>query len=317
MGFPNAWSVNVDFPRFPFPLVFQTMASKMKIIAGSTVALATFGLFNDYRNSKSSSRSYFFGRDALAFSHSKGQYLRFDEYFPRGEWDDNWDFRSPEYLVSRKKYELASESEREQMVKGKTATATRNIILIRHGQYQINSPDKFLTQLGGFTTFSKKLQTFINLVYKSVDLCFDFESLWKKTLLSEKRKVSGREQAELVGKRLATSGIKFDEVVMSTMNRATETAKIILQQLPKEQKSLSCSLLEEGPPYPPVPDVSHWKPPASEFFVDGARIESAFRKHIHRAAPEQKEDSYEVLVCHANVIRYFICRLEISLFMHK
>ncbi|PAV58428.1 hypothetical protein WR25_12374 isoform B [Diploscapter pachys] len=265
MGFPNAWSVNVDFPRFPFPLVFQTMASKMKIIAGSTVALATFGLFNDYRNSKSSSRSYFFGRDALAFSHSKGQYLRFDEYFPRGEWDDNWDFRSPEYLVSRKKYELASESEREQMVKGKTATATRNIILIRHGQYQINSPDKFLTQLG-------------------------------------------REQAELVGKRLATSGIKFDEVVMSTMNRATETAKIILQQLPKEQKSLSCSLLEEGPPYPPVPDVSHWKPPASEFFVDGARIESAFRKHIHRAAPEQKEDSYEVLVCHANVIRYFICR---------
>ncbi|PAV58437.1 hypothetical protein WR25_12374 isoform K [Diploscapter pachys] len=194
------------------------------------------------------------------------------------------------------------------MVKGKTATATRNIILIRHGQYQINSPDKFLTQLGGFTTFSKKLQTFINLVYKSVDLCFDFESLWKKTLLSEKRKVSGREQAELVGKRLATSGIKFDEVVMSTMNRATETAKIILQQLPKEQKSLSCSLLEEGPPYPPVPDVSHWKPPASEFFVDGARIESAFRKHIHRAAPEQKEDSYEVLVCHANVIRYFICR---------
>ena len=27
--------------------------------------------------------------------------------------------------------------------------------------------------------------------------------------------------------------------------------------------SLSCSLLEEGPPYPPIPDVSHWKPPAS------------------------------------------------------
>ena len=98
--------VNVDFPRFRLSLILQTMASKIKIIAGSTVALATFGLFNDYRNSKSNSRSYFFGavslflkiffslfsgRDALAFSHSKGQYLRFDEYFPRGEWDDNWD----------------------------------------------------------------------------------------------------------------------------------------------------------------------------------------------------------------------------------
>lgn len=46
-----------------------------------------------------------------------------------------------------------------------------------------------------------------------------------------------------------------------------------------------------------------------EFFTDGARIESAFRRFIHRASPQQKEDSTEVIVCHANVIRYFICRL--------
>lgn len=45
-----------------------------------------------------------------------------------------------------------------------------------------------------------------------------------------------------------------------------------------------------------------------EFFTDGARIEAAFRKYFHRAPPEQKEDSTEVLVCHANVIRYFVCR---------
>lgn len=45
-----------------------------------------------------------------------------------------------------------------------------------------------------------------------------------------------------------------------------------------------------------------------QFFEDGARIEAAFRKHIHRADPKQKQDSYEVIVCHANVIRYFVCR---------
>ena len=45
-----------------------------------------------------------------------------------------------------------------------------------------------------------------------------------------------------------------------------------------------------------------------EFFRDGARIEAAFRKLFHRAKPTQKEDSVEIVVCHANVIRYFVMR---------
>ena len=48
-----------------------------------------------------------------------------------------------------------------------------------------------------------------------------------------------------------------------------------------------------------------------EFFRDGARIEAAFRKHFHRAPPTQESSSIEVLVCHANVIRYFVCRYAI------
>ena len=31
-------------------------------------------------------------------------------------------------------------------------------------------------------------------------------------------------------------------------------------------------------------------------------------QYFHRAEPSQSEDSYEIVVCHANVIRYFICR---------
>ena len=32
------------------------------------------------------------------------------------------------------------------------------------------------------------------------------------------------------------------------------------------------------------------------------------RKYFKRADVSQKKDSYEVIVCHANVIRYFVCR---------
>ena len=45
-----------------------------------------------------------------------------------------------------------------------------------------------------------------------------------------------------------------------------------------------------------------------EFFRDGARIEAAFRKYFHRASPTQDKSTIEVVVCHANVIRYFVCR---------
>jgi serine/threonine-protein phosphatase PGAM5 len=45
-----------------------------------------------------------------------------------------------------------------------------------------------------------------------------------------------------------------------------------------------------------------------QFFVDGSRIEAGFRKHFYRADPEQQKDSYTLMVCHANVIRYFFTR---------
>ncbi len=45
-----------------------------------------------------------------------------------------------------------------------------------------------------------------------------------------------------------------------------------------------------------------------EFHEDGARIEAAFRRFFHRADPEQSHDTTEVIVCHGNVIRYFVCR---------
>ncbi|XP_063171481.1 serine/threonine-protein phosphatase PGAM5, mitochondrial isoform X4 [Candoia aspera] len=115
----------------------------------------------------------------------------------------------------------------------------------------------------------------------------------------------GREQAELTGKRLASLGLKFDKIVHSSMARATETTNIISKHLPGVAK-LSTDLLREGAPIEPNPPSCHWKPEA--YYEDGARIEAAFRNYIHRADSKQEEDSYEIFVCHANVIRYIVCR---------
>ncbi|KAJ8005801.1 hypothetical protein DPEC_G00121650 [Dallia pectoralis] len=117
----------------------------------------------------------------------------------------------------------------------------------------------------------------------------------------------GREQAGFTGQRLAALGIKYDILVHSSMTRATETAKIISKYIPGVEL-VSCDLLREGAPIEPEPPVTHWKPDAVQYHEDGARIEAAFRRYIHRADPKQKEDSYEIIVCHANVIRYFVCR---------
>jgi len=59
--------------------------------------------------------------------------------------------------------------------------------------------------------------------------------------------------------------------------------------------------------------------PASQKIIETTdahhpRIESAFRKYFYRApAPEDGEESpdkheFEIYVCHANVIRYWMCR---------
>ena len=66
----------------------------------------------------------------------------------------------------------------------------------------------------------------------------------------------------ILGKRMAASNVKFDRVVMSTLNRATETALLMLQQMPEENvaQTQSDSIIEEGAPYPPEPEVRHWRP---------------------------------------------------------
>ncbi|XP_043800956.1 serine/threonine-protein phosphatase PGAM5, mitochondrial-like isoform X2 [Apis laboriosa] len=116
----------------------------------------------------------------------------------------------------------------------------------------------------------------------------------------------GRQQAEATGKRLQELGLPYSLIVQSTIIRAKETAKIIEKYL-KDITLKEDSVLSEGMPIAPDPPINVWN---SEVVVyeDGPRIEAAFRKYFHRPEPSQEKDSYVILVCHANVIRYFVCR---------
>jgi serine/threonine-protein phosphatase PGAM5 len=117
----------------------------------------------------------------------------------------------------------------------------------------------------------------------------------------------GQIQADYTGKRLKELGLPYTDLIKSTMSRAQETGSIISNSLVDVPVN-NCDLLREGAPIPPEPPIGSWKQEMHKFFVDGARIEAAFRKYFHRAPLQQDQDSYTVLVCHANVIRYFVCR---------
>ncbi|XP_073976389.1 serine/threonine-protein phosphatase PGAM5, mitochondrial-like isoform X2 [Rhodnius prolixus] len=116
----------------------------------------------------------------------------------------------------------------------------------------------------------------------------------------------GKSQAILTGKRLKELNLPYTKLVHSTMCRAIETAKLIHAFIP-DVPTKDCKLLEEGAPIIPEPPVGHVKSP-HHFHQDGPRIEAAFRKFFYRAESKQEYDTYDIIVCHANVIRYFVCR---------
>jgi len=174
----------------------------------------------------------------------------FDQSHPK--WERNWDLREP------------GDEERR---RGYLPSATRHLLLIRHGQYNLsgsNDKERSLTDLG-------------------------------------------KQQAAVTAARLAALSLPYSHIIHSNMTRAIETAEIVADALPNIPVLPADTILREGAPIRPEPNVASWKP-EHYYLQDGARIEAAFRKYFHRADPSQMKESYEVVVCHANVIRYFVCR---------
>lgn len=94
--------------------------------------------------------------------------------------------------------------------------------------------------------------------------------------LAHKLTALGKEQAKRTGKRLDELKIPIDLMYISTMIRAQETAKIILEQLPKSHliPVKHDDMIREGAPICPSPEVVYWAPDPHEFFQEGAVIEA-------------------------------------------
>ena len=121
----------------------------------------------------------------------------------------------------------------------------------------------------------------------------------------------GRIQACETGVRIAHVYGEADHLVFSTMVRATETSEIITDVLVglgvKPKTIESDDSIREGMPIEPSPNPTNWGDAAS-FERDGARIEAAFKKHVHRADADATGLKTTIFVCHGNVIRYFTMR---------
>ena len=185
------------------------------------------------------------------------------------KWDYNWDQRDPSNLIRPSKLEnLSDDSDHSLQQLIKEYTPTSTRHLIFIRHGQYNTK---------------------------------FKEDEKRTLTQ-----LGQEQAVFTGIRLRELDIPFDKVIESSMTRAIETSSLICDEL-KDVKLERTDLLREGSPIQPEPPFRHWRPYISTY-TDGPRIESAFRKYVHRAELSQTRDTYELFVCHANVIRYFVCR---------
>lgn len=146
----------------------------------------------------------------------------------------------------------------------------------------------------------------------------------------------GRKQADLTGKRIAemirgaehgTFGpCKVKVVRVSNLFRAKETADIIAQSLPRVERADPDPLLNEGRPAHTIPGGTARPAIVETVALHHPRIEEAFHKYFYRAPFEEEEEGpeednseegeeqeknlheFEIIVCHANVIRYFLCR---------
>jgi len=206
------------------------------------------------------------------------------------KWDWNWDHREP----TVKGDDETTDSDFVD-VKAPGKNAFRNILLIRHGQYDTEAKtdkERKLTPLG----HSQARYTGDRIAH--------FYSLERER--AEQRWRAKNPEAD-------PSEFKFPKLQLfqSSMMRAQQTSAEIQDVLKDAKVNFEyegeSDLLREGPPYPTEPPLSKWAPEAA-YWEESARIEAGFRKFIHRAEPVQTEESFEVVTCHANVIRYFVCR---------
>lgn len=113
----------------------------------------------------------------------------------------------------------------------------------------------------------------------------------------------GRDQARLVADRLQGSPFTLDTVVASPMLRSQETGQTIVDRLKGARLVTLSDLTECTPPMVPAPTTTIIDPAALQ-----ACAEQFDRVYAAYFRPGEGAGSGQVLVAHANVIRYLVAR---------
>ena len=113
----------------------------------------------------------------------------------------------------------------------------------------------------------------------------------------------GVAQARLVGARLRGMPVAFTSLHSSTMTRARQTAQVIGQEFP-ELKLQSSALISECTPPTWRKDIMEGETP-EDLEACTRQLEEAFPVYF---APSPDADRNDIVVCHGNVIRYFVTR---------
>lgn len=111
----------------------------------------------------------------------------------------------------------------------------------------------------------------------------------------------GIAQARLIAARLEGSGVSFDSLTASTMQRARDTAAVMHETLSSVPFTQSALLRECTPPLPEPAEGEA----ARERAECARQLDHAFAEFITPARAARRND---ILVAHGNVIRYLVLK---------
>lgn len=132
---------------------------------------------------------------------------------------------------------------------------------------------------------------------------YDYDSTVTDDAKGNRLNALGHEQATLTGKRFAGLPIHVHALVASPYLRALETAQDIGREM-KMTPVVDTLLHECTPRFESRPEYRRLASD-EEMAACEANLEAAFAKYL---VPTPEADTYDVLVCHGNVIRWLVCK---------
>jgi serine/threonine-protein phosphatase PGAM5 len=140
--------------------------------------------------------------------------------------------------------------------------------------------------------------TGIHFVYLVRHGIYDLDTTVTDDRVGNALNAMGHEQARLIGERLAGLGLKFDRLISSQFLRAAQTADDmgkVMNMTPTRDSALNeCTSTNNNP------RLMASEKPADIAACDAAR-ETEWKRYF---TPTTDRDTYDVLVCHGNVIRW-------------